>query len=49
MVYIGCFRSPTRSVRLVASGMSKVKVAKELKMGEATVYRILRSTNQNNE
>jgi DNA invertase Pin-like site-specific DNA recombinase len=33
-------------VRLVASGMSKVKVAKELKIGEATVYRILRSTNQ---
>ena len=33
-------------VRLVASGMSKVKVAKELKIGEATVYRILRPTNQ---
>lgn len=30
-------------VCLVANGMSKVKVAKELKIGEATVYRILRS------
>jgi DNA invertase Pin-like site-specific DNA recombinase len=30
-------------VRLVASGMSKAKVARDLKIGEATVYRILRS------
>ena len=29
--------------RLVKSGMSKAKVARELKIGEATVYRILRS------
>ena len=33
-------------VRLVTTGMSKVKVANELKIGKATVYRILRSTNQ---
>lgn len=29
-------------IRLVSSGISKVKVAKELKIGEATVYRILK-------
>jgi DNA invertase Pin-like site-specific DNA recombinase len=32
--------------RLVASGMSKAKIAKEIKIGEATVYRILRSIAQ---
>ena len=31
--------------RLVKTGMTKAKVAKELKIGEATVYRILKNTN----
>lgn len=31
-------------VRLIASGMSKAKIARELRVGEATIYRILRST-----
>jgi DNA invertase Pin-like site-specific DNA recombinase len=29
-------------IRLVTSGKSKVNVAKELRIGEATVYRILK-------
>jgi DNA invertase Pin-like site-specific DNA recombinase len=30
-------------VRLVASGMSQAKVARELKIGKSTIYRILKS------
>ena len=34
-------------IRLVKSGISKASIAKQLRMGEASVYRILRKSNEN--
>ena len=36
-------------IRLVSEGKTKITVAKQLRLGEATVYRILKNTKNNKE
>jgi DNA invertase Pin-like site-specific DNA recombinase len=46
-IYLTCCRKPVRQevIRLAESGIKKRKIATQLSLGEATIYRILAAKN----